>query len=263
MREVKIAEQERRRQRHQKYRRAGGAVLVVAIVIGLVVALSGGGGPKKKSAAPTTTTASKATTTTTKVPTAVAPVCPPSTPAGASKRVVAFTKAPPTCTSATGVYDATVQTDVGTFVIKMDAKASPAAVNNFVFLARYHFFDGTTFPRVVKGFVVQGGSPDDTTSGGPGYSFTGNEPAASCTAKSDCYTTGSVAMANSGSPSSDGSQFFIVLPGGATQLQPPVYSLFGQVVSGLSVVEKIGSDGGTTSTGTPSVVHHIVKVTIS
>ena len=245
-------------------------MLVVAVVVGLVFLLSSGGSPKPKKQATgkqATTASTKAgsTTTTTAVP-AAAPTCPPATPQGAPKRVVEFTKAPPTCISPTGVYDARVVTDVGTFVIRMDARASLAAVNNFVFLARYHFFDGTTFLRVIQDFVVQGGSPNDTGSGGPGYSFTGNTPPKSCTAAKDCYPVWGVAMANSSGPSTDGSQFFIVLPGGQKILdQEPHYTLFGQVVLGRSVVAAIGRGGAPpgNQAGTPRVVHRILKVTIS
>jgi len=198
--------------------------------------------------------------------TAAAPVCPPATQKGAAKRLIAFTKAPPDCIPKTGVYDAKVVTNAGTFVIRMDAASSYAAVNNFVFLARYHFFNGIIFQRVIKGFVIQGGDPTGTGAGGPGYSFTGNEPPKACEAKKDCYPVYSVAMANSGTPSSDGSQFFIVLPGGQTILdQEPVYTLFGQVISGRSVINKIGAAGApeTSATGTPSIVYHMDSVTIS
>jgi cyclophilin family peptidyl-prolyl cis-trans isomerase len=252
MRELKVAEQQKRARRNRTLRRVIGALVVVGVVVGVVVLLTGKT-PKKHVAATTTTTAKQ---------TAVAPVCPPATAAGAKKRVVAFTKAPPTCISATGVYDATVKTDVGTFVVRMPAASSLAAVNNFVFLSRYHFFDGTPFHRVIPGFVVQGGSPNGSGNGGPGYEFTGNTPPKTCTAKSDCYPVGGLAMANSSGPSTDGSQFFVVLPGGQTQLDSePNYTLFGQVVSGMAVVERIGADGS--SGGTPKVLHHIVKATIT
>jgi len=280
MRELKLAEQERKRKRSSSVRKAAGAVVVVAIVVGLVVLLSSGGSTKKKGVHPrhtataTTAVASSSTTTTTSstVPgtpttaavshTAVAPVCPPATPAGARKRVIVFTKSPPTCISPTGVYEATIATNAGTFVVRMDARASLAAVNNFVFLARYHYFDLTVFHRVIPGFVVQGGDPTGTGAGGPGYNFTGNTPPASCKAKADCYPVGGVAMANSSGPSTDGSQFFVVLPGGQKTLdQEPNYTLFGQVVRGMSVVDRIGAAGS--SSGTPKVLYHIVKVTIT
>ena len=253
-------------------------LVVVGAVLALVFGLAGPSGKKTRSASKVTTTkkgstgttpkktTSSSSTTSTTATAAVPPTCPPATAAGAAKRVTAFTKAPPDCIAKNGVYDATVQTDVGTFVVQMHAAASYAAVNNFVFLARYHFFDGTPFQRVIKGFVVQGGSPNGTSAGGPGYSFTGNTPPPSCKAKADCYPVGGLAMANSTGPSTNGSQFFIVLPGGQKVLDTePNYTLFGQVVKGMSVVDRIGADGAaaTSPTGTPKVEHHIVKVTIS
>jgi len=243
MRELKLAEQQKRAQRNRTLRRVAGALVVVGVVVGVVVLLTGKT-PKKP------------------VATKPAVTCPPTTAAGAAKRVTHFTKAPPTCISATGIYDATFTTDVGTFVARMPAASSPAAVNSFVFLARYHFFDGTPFHRVIPGFVVQGGSPDGSGSGGPGYTFTGNTPPKTCTAKHDCYPVFGLAMANSSGPSTNGSQFFVILPGGQTQLDAePNYTLFGTVTSGTAVVEKIGADGS--SGGTPKVLHHIVKVTIT
>jgi cyclophilin family peptidyl-prolyl cis-trans isomerase len=266
LRDQKLAVQERHDRRSRRIRRSITLAVVIGVIIALVAILSGGGTKKPPAASKSTTT----TTTTTIVPpttepaakTAVAPVCPPATAAGAAKRVVAFTKAPPMCIATNSVFDATVVTDVGTFVIKLTTASSPAAVNNFVFLARYHFYNGLTFQRVVPGFVIQGGDPTGTGAGGPGYQFTGNEPPSSCVAKSDCYTTGSVALANSGQPTSDGSQFFVVVPGGARQLSD-LYSLIGQVTSGMNVVEKI-SDTAVSSTNNqaPKNAHYMISVTI-
>jgi cyclophilin family peptidyl-prolyl cis-trans isomerase len=264
----------RRKKRRRRLRLGGGAIVVVGIVVGLIVVFSGGSSkPPAKPVASTPPTSAAATTSTSSTvpgtPTtapvskiAVAPTCPPATPAGAPVRSIVFTKAPPLCISATGTYDATVVTDVGTFVIQMKAASSLAAVNNFVFLARYHFFNDVVFHRVIPGFVVQGGDPTGTGTGGPGYSFTGNTPPKTCTAAKDCYPVWGVAMANSGAPSSDGSQFFIVLPGGQTTLDTePNYTLFGEVISGTNVVAKIGADGN--SSGTPTVLHHMDSVTIT
>jgi cyclophilin family peptidyl-prolyl cis-trans isomerase len=153
-------------------------------------------------------------------------------------------------------------------------------VNNFVFLARYHYFDNTDFFRVLKGFVVQGGSVTDTDANGatgvpgkmeygyPGYHFTGNLPPASCaTAPSGpgCYKPGDLAMANSGAPSSDESEFFLILPGGQDELGPK-YTLFGHIVSGMSVLDKIGSYGAAntaTSTGQPSLTVYLLSLTVT
>jgi cyclophilin family peptidyl-prolyl cis-trans isomerase len=256
---------------------------VALAIVGIVLLVNG---PGTKSAKKTTTTTSTSTSTTvatstsstvppTTFPTpttqplttaAVVPTCPPST--GSTTRVVWFTKAPPTCISATSVWDATFKTSLGDIVVQMPAASSFAAVNNFVFLANYQFFNGTFFHRVMPGFVVQGGDPTGTGSGGahllPGYSFTGNTPPATCKTKptqTGCYVPGDLALANSAGPSTDASQFFFVLPGGQTVLNTePNYTIFGHVVSGMSVVEKIGADGS--SSGTPTVKVYLLSVTM-
>jgi cyclophilin family peptidyl-prolyl cis-trans isomerase len=147
----------------------------------------------------------------------------------------------------------------------MNAAQSLAAVNNFVFLARYRYYDGVIFQRVIPGFAVQGGDPTGTGSGGPGYEFTGNTPAKSCEAKSDCYPIGSVAMANTGSPTTNGSQFFIVV-GKSGEGLPPNYTLFGNVISGMNVVQKIASEGNSNPQANgmpPKKTYYMMSVTIS
>lgn len=224
---------------------------IAYIAVGIVVAFIGiyfaSKGSPSKSAAPKKV--ASPTTTTTK-PKGIAPVCPPA--GGSATREIAFTKAPPMCITTSASYTAVVKTDVGTFDVALNAKEAPKAVNNFVFLARYHYYDGITFHRVIPGFVVQGGDPTGTGSGGPGYTFADELP------KAGAYKLGSVAMANSG-PNTNGSQFFIVVGAQGQQLQPN-YSLFGQVTSGMSVVQKIAANG--TTSGTPSVVHKMISVTI-
>jgi cyclophilin family peptidyl-prolyl cis-trans isomerase len=161
-------------------------------------------------------------------------------------------------------YLATVKTDAGTFVITLDAKEAPIAVNNFVFLAEHKFYNCVIFHRVIPGFVVQGGDPTGTGEGGPGYQFTEAGPPAAKTA-ADQYPLDSVAMANSSSgstdPSTNGSQFFIVTGSSGEQL-PPDYVLFGQVTSGLSVVQQINNDGSSAGVP-PTVTHRMLSVTIT
>ena len=128
-------------------------------------------------------------------------------------------------------YTATMETSHGTMVIALDPIAAPKTVNNFVFLAGYHYFDGIIFHRVIKGFVAQGGDPTGTGRGGPGYRFEDELPPAGR------YEIGSLAMANAG-PNTNGSQFFIISGPDGARL-PPQYSLFGKVVKGLDVVETI------------------------
>jgi peptidyl-prolyl cis-trans isomerase B (cyclophilin B) len=116
-------------------------------------------------------------------------------------------------------------------VIELDPARAPVTVNNFVFLAREGFYDGLTFHRVVDDFVIQGGCPEGSGRGGPGYKFD-DEPV------NGEYGAGAVAMANSG-PNTNGSQFFICTVDDRRKLARS-YNLFGQVVSGLDVVTSIG-----------------------
>jgi len=126
-------------------------------------------------------------------------------------------------------YTATMETSMGTLVIALDAIKAPKTVNNFVFLALYHYYDGIIFHRIINGFVCQGGDPTGTGRGGPGYRFADELP------RPGQYEIGSLAMANAG-PNTNGSQFFLISgPDGAGL--PPAYSLFGKVVKGLEVVD--------------------------
>jgi cyclophilin family peptidyl-prolyl cis-trans isomerase len=124
-------------------------------------------------------------------------------------------------------YTALITTDRGEIEIALDPARAPQSVNNFVFLARDGFYDGLTFHRVVPGFVVQGGCPLGSGTGGPGYRFN-DEPVVGE------YLAGAVAMANSG-PNTNGSQFFICTEDGRHKLAKS-YNLFGQVTRGMEVV---------------------------
>ena len=128
-------------------------------------------------------------------------------------------------------YQATISTARGDIVIDLDPARAPVTVNNFVFLARDGFYDGLTFHRVVDDFVIQGGCPEGSGRGGPGYRFD-DEPVVGE------YEAGAVAMANSG-PNTNGSQFFICTVDDRRKLARN-YNLFGQVVSGMEVVTSIG-----------------------
>ena len=126
-------------------------------------------------------------------------------------------------------YTATMDTSMGTIVISLDPINAPKTTNNFVFLALNHYYDGIIFHRIIKGFVCQGGDPQGSGMGGPGYRFEDELP------KPGKYAIGSLAMANAG-PNTNGSQFFIISGQSGCTL-PPLNSLFGQVVKGLDVVE--------------------------
>jgi cyclophilin family peptidyl-prolyl cis-trans isomerase len=229
-------------------------VLVVGLVFAvLAFATRGGGG--SKAASPTTTTLQP-------IPSTLVPakgnskVCPAAD--GSSKRATEFTAAPGMCIDTAKTYTAKVDTDAGSFTIALDPKQAPKTVNNFVFLARYHYFNSSLFHRVETGFVVQGGDPNkgDST-GGPGYTIPDEFPTGQ-----GLYKVGTVAMANAG-PNSGGSQFFIVVGDRASDL-PPSYSLFGNVTAGMDVVHKIETDGQTKRPdGKPKIIHQIKTVTIT
>jgi cyclophilin family peptidyl-prolyl cis-trans isomerase len=127
-------------------------------------------------------------------------------------------------------FDVTIATDKGDIVMALDAALAPITVNHFVVNARKGFYDGLTFHRVVPEFVIQGGDPEGSGRGGPGYKFA-DEPVRGE------YTLGAVAMANAG-PDTNGSQFFICIDDCQRKLQP-LYNLFGYVTSGIEVAQSI------------------------
>jgi cyclophilin family peptidyl-prolyl cis-trans isomerase len=132
---------------------------------------------------------------------------------------------------------AVVKTSCGSFEIALDTQRAPKTANSFAYLAEEGFYDDLTFPRIVPEFVIQGGSPQNTTEGGPGYTVVEKPPA------NLAYTKGTVAMAKSSAepPGSSGSQFYVVT--GADAGLPPEYALVGKVSKGLDVVERIGKLG--------------------
>jgi cyclophilin family peptidyl-prolyl cis-trans isomerase len=173
---------------------------------------------------------------------------------GSSPKRQKFDAPPPMCIDPARQYTATMVTNKGTMTIALDPIAAPKTVNNFVVLARYHYFDGVGFHRVIPGFVLQGGDPEGTGRGGPGYRFEDELP------KSGRYEVGSLAMANAG-PDTNGSQFFVISGPDGVRL-PPKYSLFGKVVAGLDVVATIDAIG-TPGAGKPKETVTIESVTIA
>jgi peptidyl-prolyl cis-trans isomerase B (cyclophilin B) len=139
-------------------------------------------------------------------------------------------KPPPFEIDESTVYEVTISTDKGDIVMDLDPQLAPQSVNNFVVNARNGFYDGLSFHRVVPEFVVQGGDPEGTGRGGPGYRFA-DEPV-----KGE-YTLGAVAMANAG-PDTNGSQFFICIDDCRRKLDK-LYNLFGYVTSGIEVAQAI------------------------
>ena len=131
----------------------------------------------------------------------------------------------------TKTYRATFETSRGSIVCELFAKEAPKTVNNFVFLARDKFYDGTKFHRVLADFMIQGGDPEGTGRGGPGYKF---EDELKDNPKR--HQVGSLSMANAG-PNTNGSQFFITHI--ATQWLDGKHTVFGQVLSGQDVVDAV------------------------
>src|SRR5881392_4170318 len=143
-----------------------------------------------------------------------------------------LTSPPPNVIDATRKYSVTVHTSRGDFVIALvDPSVAPKTVNNFVYLAQNHFYDGLTFHRVVAGFVVQGGDPAGNGTGGPAYKL----PDESNPSK---WPRGTAGMASSAAGVS-GSQFFITLGDAPFLATNGVYNHFGEVTSGMDVIDKI------------------------
>ncbi|MDQ1439551.1 MAG: peptidylprolyl isomerase [Acidimicrobiaceae bacterium] len=172
---------------------------------------------------------------------------------GSSPKRQRFDEPPPMCIDPANSYTAEMVTSHGTMRIVLDPIAAPKTVNNFVVLARYHYFDGIVFHRIIPGFVLQGGDPSGNGTGGPGYKFADELPAPGR------YELGSLAMANAG-PNTNGSQFFVISGPDGMRL-PPQYSLFGKVVAGLDVVAKIDKLGSRSGTPTEKVVIESVTIT--
>ena len=127
-------------------------------------------------------------------------------------------------------YTATIKTSAGTMTAELFPGDAPKTVNNFVFLAREGFYEGVIFHRVIPGFMIQGGDPTGTGSGGPGYKFADERV-------SKPYSRGTLAMANAG-PNTNGSQFFVMH---ADYGLPPSYTIFGKLTSGEEVVDAIAT----------------------
>jgi peptidyl-prolyl cis-trans isomerase B (cyclophilin B) len=149
-------------------------------------------------------------------------------------------------------YEVVLTTSCGDFTIRLDQKTSPNAAASFVALARSGFFDDTIFHRIVPDFVIQGGDPTASGSGGPGYSTRDEVPS------NAAYEPGVVAMAKAGNepPGTAGSQFFVVTAPG-TGLTPD-YALLGKVTKGMDVVKGIGKLGDPASGGTGTPLQSVV-----
>src|SRR5947209_2123007 len=220
------------------------------IVLFIAVAGCGSGKTADIPSGSGTTTASSQTTTT----------AAPSAPAGCKAVAKPKPKAdgklkkPATKLDASKTWTATVQTNCGTFAFKLDVKNAPNASASIDYLAGKKFFDGTIFHRIVPGFVIQGGDPTGSGSGGPGYSTVDKPPAGTT------YKQGTVAMAKTGSEPAGaaGSQFFVVT--GADAGLPADYAVAGHITSGLDVVKRIGKLGDQSEQPTATVEIESLRV---
>lgn len=268
-RESRLAEEAKAKKRRKQIRN-GVIIAVIAGVIILIVFLTSNNSSNNKSTSSTTTTTKTTTTTTTTAASAanasaqeaankvaVAAGC----PASPSTRVntMKYSAAPSMTIDPSKNYTATVVTTAGTFTIALDAKTAPVTVNNFVFLANKGFYHCVIFHRVIPSFMDQTGDPTGTGEGGPGYTIPDELPATASDASAQ-YPLGSVAMANTGQPHTGGSQFFIVA-GPQGEGLPNSYSLFGQVTTGMDVVNTINAQGSTAGVP-PDVTQRIISVTI-
>jgi peptidyl-prolyl cis-trans isomerase B (cyclophilin B) len=240
-----------------------GAVVAVAVVVVGAVALNHfvGSGTSKKGATPASNPTSTPSTT------AAAGEC----PAGSNKpnaNPPQFKTAPPASLAAGRTWTATVKTSCGTMTFSLEGKKAPQTVASFIYLARKGFFDKSPCQRLTTSgiFVLQCGDPTGTGNGGPGYQFgVENSPKATGSPAQGDYPAGTVAMARTATPKSNGSQFFLVykdtkLPeSGGTG-----YTIFGRVTKGLDVVTKIAaagvSDGSTD--GAPTTPIDLTSVTV-
>lgn len=274
-RQLKLEEMAREAQKDK--RRRGAIKWVTLVVVGTVVVilialLAGGKDDNDDLAADggTTTVAATDTSAAASADSTVAPTatsgatltadtpCPNAD--GSSERTIVFAKAPPMCIDAAKTYTALIETNKGNLTVALDAKNAPNTVNNFVVLARYHYFDGTNCHRIIQGFMTQCGDPSGTGNGDsgkyPGYEFADeNLPTA------NSYPKGTLAMANAGA-NTNGSQFFTML---ADYPLSPNYSVFGKVTDSdatLTALEAEADPSAQNGTPTKSPVT-ITKVTIT
>ena len=200
------------------------------------------------SSQPTSAATSGATPVATKAATTSTATTPAAVPTQAGGKKT-YSAAPPLTIDANKKYFATIKMDIGDIRLELYPKEAPESVNSFVFLSRDHFYDGVTFHRVIPGFVAQAGDPEGTGRGGPGYTIPDE-------VNSHKFLDGSLGMAKTAAPNSGGSQWFIdyapqtALDGG--------YTVFGQLVSGRDVLDKIKPRDPATATTPGTVINTIV-----
>jgi cyclophilin family peptidyl-prolyl cis-trans isomerase len=255
-REARAAALRRQRQRKTAVR-VGIFVVLFAIVVALF-AILGGNDRKSKAATPTSTAPTATTVAAGKLPAGCNATVPP-----IAKATRTFASAPAMQIDPAKTYTATITTSCGDIVATLDTKNAPKGVNNFVFLANQHFYDGLQWHRVVKDFVIQGGDPKGDGTGGPGYSVATELPP-------NGYPLGTLAWAKTGqdAPGTAGSQFFVVSGNSTQALAQKVggkyqYGVFGHVIQGMDVARKLESLAPSSGDGAPTHKIYIFKVAIA
>jgi cyclophilin family peptidyl-prolyl cis-trans isomerase len=245
----KLAQRRAAERRRQRRNRIIAGVTAAAVALGGIgfAAVAFLGADEESPAA-----SSSPSPTQTPSPTAEPAACNARVPAPAEEEKPMFDQPPKMQIDPAKDYTAVMRTSCGTIELQLYADQTPITVNSFVFLAEQGFFDGLTFHRIIPDFVLQGGDPEGTGSGGPGYQF---EDEIVQSLKFD--RPGLLAMANSG-PGTNGSQFFITT--GEPKHLNGMHTIFGEVTEGMKVVKEIESFG--TSAGAPTETVYIEKVTI-
>lgn len=175
---------------------------------------------------------------------------------GSSKRQTLFDAEPGRCVDSTVIYEATIKTTAGTMVVELYPARAFRAVNNFVFLARYHFYDGLPFHRVLKDAFAQTGDPLNPGVTGPGYEFKDDGLPSS----SSAYVKGALLFAHDRANANGSQLLFIVGPNGQTL--NPTFPLFGQVKQGLDVLDRINRGANPQDIANPSARYSIIGVDV-
>jgi peptidyl-prolyl cis-trans isomerase B (cyclophilin B) len=251
-RQAKLAQRQQARRTRQQV--AGASVAIVLVVFGVFALAKWNASSSKKS----TTAASTPSASSTASGTPTASACPTAT----TKPIASpaqFKTPPPKSLAADRTWTATVATTCGAMTFQLDGKKAPQTVASFIFLARKGFFDNTPCHRLTTTgiFVLQCGDPTGTGNGGPGYVF-GIENAP----KSGDYPAGTIAMARTSDPKSNGSQFFIVYQDSKLPTDGGGYSIFGTVSKGLQVVRNVAIAGAPTGDGAPNSPINITSVSV-
>jgi peptidyl-prolyl cis-trans isomerase B (cyclophilin B) len=238
--------------------------LVVLVCIGAVVAIAvllKGGGDNTAAASTSGATLTQSTAAQSTAPVETGLDCSPAPPTPGQTQT--YDKAPPKTLADDAAWTATIKTNCGDIVMRLDGKAAPQTVSSFVFLAQKHYYDDSPCHRVTTSgiFVLQCGDPTGSGTGGPGYGF-GIENAP----PKGSFPRGTVAMARSSDPNSNGSQFFIVYQDTTLPTQGGGYSVFGKVTKGLDLVDAIAKGGADDANGAgdghPNQPISILSVTV-